>query len=305
MRRKNRREKPLAHLSTQSAPLGRICTRQHFQNGTVQTAKDVAQQAAVEQRQGAVSNTHWQAAETDGLETLGGSNTSHPAATCEDVPVPLRLVISQARSMRNDHATQESTVVSTLQDGGVSSRLSSSAQLQSDMVSPNIPLYGESLSSSSSHRSQPSARAHAGTMQRRMVHFNRQQVEDLRPQADMQDENGLVVLSRGSKNHFLGQCRPCYACYTPAGCPDGPLCNYCHFRHSETKMKEATMYSAKASAKRAAQRQAEVALQEEAEAQAAAATVPHPQTVPRPRGMLGRTRQPQAWVPAELEVIHL
>jgi hypothetical protein len=37
--------------------------------------------------------------------------------------------------------------------------------------------------------------------------------------------------SRGSKNHFEGKCRPCFAFNTPEGCPDGLLCNFCHYHH--------------------------------------------------------------------------
>mmetsp|Transcript_38865 Transcript_38865/g.61415 ORF Transcript_38865/g.61415 Transcript_38865/m.61415 type:complete len:425 (-) Transcript_38865:135-1409(-) len=42
--------------------------------------------------------------------------------------------------------------------------------------------------------------------------------------------------SRGSKNHHLGQCRPCRAFMTSEGCSMGPLCNFCHFEHDPDKI---------------------------------------------------------------------
>jgi len=55
-----------------------------------------------------------------------------------------------------------------------------------------------------------------------------------------------VVLSRGSKNHALGQCRPCQQAGSPEGCDRGALCNFCHYPHDEAKMVEVAVYSAKA-----------------------------------------------------------
>mmetsp|Transcript_23230 Transcript_23230/g.37159 ORF Transcript_23230/g.37159 Transcript_23230/m.37159 type:complete len:248 (+) Transcript_23230:58-801(+) len=37
--------------------------------------------------------------------------------------------------------------------------------------------------------------------------------------------------SRGSKNHNFKQCRPCRRLFTPGGCPEGALCNFCHYAH--------------------------------------------------------------------------
>jgi len=50
-------------------------------------------------------------------------------------------------------------------------------------------------------------------------------------------------LSKGSKNHNTGQCRPCRAVATIEGCPLMAACNYCHHSHSETKIMEAALFS--------------------------------------------------------------
>mmetsp|Transcript_19433 Transcript_19433/g.31574 ORF Transcript_19433/g.31574 Transcript_19433/m.31574 type:complete len:343 (+) Transcript_19433:77-1105(+) len=41
------------------------------------------------------------------------------------------------------------------------------------------------------------------------------------------------LLSRGSKNHDKGQCRPCRDFWTPKGCANGVLCNFCHCEHGD------------------------------------------------------------------------
>mmetsp|Transcript_131091 Transcript_131091/g.245345 ORF Transcript_131091/g.245345 Transcript_131091/m.245345 type:complete len:214 (+) Transcript_131091:2-643(+) len=72
---------------------------------------------------------------------------------------------------------------------------------------------------------------------------------------------GLGLLSRGSKNHALSRCRPCQFYFTTQGCADGALCNFCHYPHSQAKMLEAAMYSAKAAEKRAGKKKSPKALQ--------------------------------------------
>ncbi|CAE8600829.1 unnamed protein product [Polarella glacialis] len=37
--------------------------------------------------------------------------------------------------------------------------------------------------------------------------------------------------SRGSKNHWRGQCRACIFVLSAAGCGDGAACNFCHYAH--------------------------------------------------------------------------
>lgn len=56
--------------------------------------------------------------------------------------------------------------------------------------------------------------------------------------------------SRGSKNHYLGKCRPCKAFNSPQGCAEGGACNFCHCRHDQQKLAESDVYSAKASQRR-------------------------------------------------------
>lgn len=56
--------------------------------------------------------------------------------------------------------------------------------------------------------------------------------------------------SRGSKNHFQGQCRPCR--FAPEKCPNGEGCNFCHFPHGEEKLSEVEAFSAKARQRRQA-----------------------------------------------------
>jgi len=55
-------------------------------------------------------------------------------------------------------------------------------------------------------------------------------------------------LSRGSKNHANGRCRPCHYYHTPEGCPNGALCNFCHHVHSEAKLLDASAWSRRRSA---------------------------------------------------------
>lgn len=52
--------------------------------------------------------------------------------------------------------------------------------------------------------------------------------------------------SRGSKNHERCQCRPCKRFSTPEGCPDGALCNFCHYPHSEDPLQDASACDAEA-----------------------------------------------------------
>eukprot|EP00931_Biecheleriopsis_adriatica_P124504 TRINITY_DN9963_c0_g1_i2.p1 TRINITY_DN9963_c0_g1~~TRINITY_DN9963_c0_g1_i2.p1 ORF type:complete len:192 (-),score=34.83 TRINITY_DN9963_c0_g1_i2:25-600(-) len=42
------------------------------------------------------------------------------------------------------------------------------------------------------------------------------------------------LLSRGSKNHDQGFCRPCLHIANGEQCPDGQMCNFCHEPHDET-----------------------------------------------------------------------
>lgn len=51
------------------------------------------------------------------------------------------------------------------------------------------------------------------------------------------------VPSRGSKNHFQGKCRPCFAFTTPEGCPSGAMCNFCHFEHDDDNIDKAVQFS--------------------------------------------------------------
>jgi len=59
--------------------------------------------------------------------------------------------------------------------------------------------------------------------------------------------------SRGSKNHYLGKCRPCRAFNTPQGCTEGGACNFCHCKHDQQKLVESDVYSKKAIQRRAQQ----------------------------------------------------
>lgn len=54
----------------------------------------------------------------------------------------------------------------------------------------------------------------------------------------------VSLLSRGSKNHATGNCRPCLASATEEGCPRGVQCNFCHFDHNEEKVLEAEVFTA-------------------------------------------------------------
>jgi len=59
-----------------------------------------------------------------------------------------------------------------------------------------------------------------------------------------------VLMSRGSKNHCKGQCRPCRLCHTPEGCPNGASCNFCHFMHDDVRMLEIEVCRLKAQLRR-------------------------------------------------------
>lgn len=63
----------------------------------------------------------------------------------------------------------------------------------------------------------------------------------------------LPPLSRGSKNHDIGQCRPCRHFATPQGCAEGAGCNFCHHEHDGTKVLENALLSLQAKMKRADQ----------------------------------------------------
>ncbi|CAK0845766.1 unnamed protein product [Prorocentrum cordatum] len=56
--------------------------------------------------------------------------------------------------------------------------------------------------------------------------------------------------SRGSKNHFRGQCRPCRFHEAPEKCPRGESCNFCHFPHGPEKFAELEAHSARARGRR-------------------------------------------------------
>jgi hypothetical protein len=75
-----------------------------------------------------------------------------------------------------------------------------------------------------------------------------QQNKQKRPKAAMVPT--LMCPSRGSKNHYSGQCRPCLNLNTPEGCQEGASCNFCHCEHNELKLAEAAMCSMKAQAKK-------------------------------------------------------
>jgi len=67
-----------------------------------------------------------------------------------------------------------------------------------------------------------------------------------------QPASKVQVLSRGSKNHSTGQCRPCRAITTPEGCVNGQACNYCHHAHEESRLVEAALFSVKKGLERTA-----------------------------------------------------
>ncbi|CAK0869127.1 unnamed protein product [Prorocentrum cordatum] len=55
--------------------------------------------------------------------------------------------------------------------------------------------------------------------------------------------------SRGSKNHFKGQCRPCRFHGAPEKCPRED-CNFCHFPHGEEKFAQMEAFSGRAKARK-------------------------------------------------------
>eukprot|EP00811_Abedinium_folium_P027384 NODE_4146_length_1930_cov_8.556295.p1 GENE.NODE_4146_length_1930_cov_8.556295~~NODE_4146_length_1930_cov_8.556295.p1 ORF type:complete len:508 (+),score=15.58 NODE_4146_length_1930_cov_8.556295:127-1650(+) len=59
-------------------------------------------------------------------------------------------------------------------------------------------------------------------------------VTDITPRADMPP-------SRGSKNHAIGQCRPCRNFFKPGGCAQGAMCNFCHNSHDVSKLISMTL----------------------------------------------------------------
>jgi hypothetical protein len=63
-------------------------------------------------------------------------------------------------------------------------------------------------------------------------------------------------ISRGSKNHKTGQCRPCFAYNSPEGCHIGKKCNFCHFPHDAFKFAELSVYTARNAAQREMQKAA-------------------------------------------------
>ncbi|CAK0804757.1 unnamed protein product [Prorocentrum cordatum] len=56
--------------------------------------------------------------------------------------------------------------------------------------------------------------------------------------------------SRGSKNHFKGQCRPCRFHLAPEECPRGEACNFCHFPHGAEKLAQMDAFSSRAKGRR-------------------------------------------------------
>ncbi|CAK0859703.1 unnamed protein product [Prorocentrum cordatum] len=56
--------------------------------------------------------------------------------------------------------------------------------------------------------------------------------------------------SRGSKNHFKGQCRPCRFHEAPEKCPRGEDCNFCHFPHGEEKFAQLEAFNGRARGRR-------------------------------------------------------
>mmetsp|Transcript_116072 Transcript_116072/g.211160 ORF Transcript_116072/g.211160 Transcript_116072/m.211160 type:complete len:369 (-) Transcript_116072:90-1196(-) len=108
---------------------------------------------------------------------------------------------------------------------------------------------------------------------------------------------GAGLLSRGSKNHALSRCRPCQFVFTPQGCPDGALCNFCHYPHSQAKLLEAAMYSAKAAEKRTGQKKLPKSMQADAVSEA---TPPSADAVPLSRlGMFNEVDSITSTTPPE------
>jgi len=56
----------------------------------------------------------------------------------------------------------------------------------------------------------------------------------------IQAQEKPLVMSRGSKNHFKGQCRPCWGYCFGEGCKHGKLCNFCHYKHDDEDREQAT-----------------------------------------------------------------
>mmetsp|Transcript_105879 Transcript_105879/g.309706 ORF Transcript_105879/g.309706 Transcript_105879/m.309706 type:complete len:217 (-) Transcript_105879:246-896(-) len=82
--------------------------------------------------------------------------------------------------------------------------------------------------------------------------------------AEMQeDATSCGLLSRGSKNHGNGQCRPCVACHQLEGCARGDQCNFCHHTHDAVKIMETSVYSAQAQLRRSRKSVAGLQLPEE------------------------------------------
>jgi len=75
-------------------------------------------------------------------------------------------------------------------------------------------------------------------------------LSDVTRQGECQIPQKSVEISRGSKNHSNGQCRPCRLYFTPAGCPDGALCNFCHHYHDEGKLLQMGLLSVKGKLRR-------------------------------------------------------
>mmetsp|Transcript_26397 Transcript_26397/g.48252 ORF Transcript_26397/g.48252 Transcript_26397/m.48252 type:complete len:268 (+) Transcript_26397:89-892(+) len=81
---------------------------------------------------------------------------------------------------------------------------------------------------------------------------------------------GHGLLSRGSKNHMRGHCHPCLVYFTLQGCPEGAMCNFCHYPHDEARLQEVRSTAFE----RAQQRRQTTRVVEQAAGEGQAASVP-------------------------------
>jgi len=61
--------------------------------------------------------------------------------------------------------------------------------------------------------------------------------------AAMRAAKRRLIPSRGSKNHHIGQCRPCSYLKRNLQCPDGNMCNCCHYDHPEAREWDAATFA--------------------------------------------------------------